>query len=161
MSDRTPGLRGNPSQERSAGPPNNLAVLQRPSDEELDRRDREKAKPRRPAGPPLRDDVPASAPRNAPPHTPPLPTEPVPGPPSGGPAEQGPKARLGATRTSAAGRPADFVGPKPSSDDLDRRDRLKAGPRRAAGPPLRDVAPMSALRAAQTHTPPAPTEPKE
>ena len=50
----------------------------------------------------------------------------------------------------------------PSDEELDRRDRLKAGPRRQAGPPLSgdmpEKAPMKALR---DEVIPDPTDPQE
>ena len=60
MSDKTPDPQVAPTYDSNAGAPANLAV-QRPSDDELDQRDREKSRPRRAAGPPLRDDGPDAA----------------------------------------------------------------------------------------------------
>jgi hypothetical protein len=158
MSDKTSDPRVIPTQESSAGAPWNQP-LERPSDEELDRRDRDKSRPRRAAGPPLRDER-EEASRDAPAHEPPPATDPMadPGVPAG--AGPGAETRSAATQASDAGLPADHAGPKPSHDELDRRDRLKSGPRRAAGPPLRDEGPRAAEDAAQA-PPPAPTDPRE
>jgi hypothetical protein len=48
----------------------------RPSAAELDAREREKAQPRRPAGPPLTSSTAGAAAAPAPPHNPPPPTDP-------------------------------------------------------------------------------------
>lgn len=57
---------------------------------------------------------------------------------------------------SAAGADA-----TPSKADLDLRDRLKAGPRRPAGPPLvGDTMTKSAMDALRNEVVPAATEPK-
>lgn len=50
----------------------------------------------------------------------------------------------------------------PSAADLDLRDRLKAGPRRQAGPPLAgDIMTKSAMDALRNEVVPAATEPKK
>ncbi len=50
----------------------------------------------------------------------------------------------------------------PSKEDLDLRDRLKAGPRRPAGPPLvGDIMTKSAMDALRNEVVPAATEPKK
>ena len=50
----------------------------------------------------------------------------------------------------------------PSKADLDLRDRLKAGPRRQAGPPLvGDIMTTSAMDALRNEVVPAATEPKK
>ncbi len=50
----------------------------------------------------------------------------------------------------------------PSKADLDLRDRLKAGPRRPAGPPLvGDIMTKSAMDALRNEVVPAATEPKK
>jgi hypothetical protein len=51
---------------------------------------------------------------------------------------------------------------RPSPDDLDRRNRLKSGPRRQAGPPLEgDTLDRAALRALRDEVVPKPTDPKK
>jgi hypothetical protein len=76
MSDKTPDPQVTPTHDSNAGAPANLGV-QRPSDDELARRDRLQAGPRRAAGPPLRDDGPDAASRDVPSHEPPPATDPV------------------------------------------------------------------------------------
>jgi len=50
---------------------------------------------------------------------------------------------------------------QPSPEDLDLRDRLKAGPRRQAGPPLvGDTLSRAAMDALRDEVVPAPTDPK-
>ena len=50
----------------------------------------------------------------------------------------------------------------PSDEELDLRDRLKAGPRRQAGPPLSGDTPERArMRALRDEVVPDPTDPKE
>lgn len=50
----------------------------------------------------------------------------------------------------------------PSLEDLDLRDRLKAGPRRPAGPPLTgDTPTQAAMEALRTEVLPSPTDPKK
>lgn len=50
----------------------------------------------------------------------------------------------------------------PSDEELDLRDRLKAGPRRQAGPPLSgDMPERAAMRALRDEVVPDPTDPKE
>jgi hypothetical protein len=160
MSNNAPDPQNNPTHENSAGTPANQSVRQ-PSDEELDRRDREKARPRRAAGPPLREGGQAAS-RDASPQEPPPATDPITDTPTAGsPPEHGQDAGGGATQASNAGRPTDHVGPKPSHDELDRRDRLKAGPRRAAGPPLGDDAGAATSREASDHEPPPATDPAQ
>ncbi|MDE2275561.1 MAG: hypothetical protein KGK09_04630, partial [Burkholderiales bacterium] len=49
----------------------------------------------------------------------------------------------------------------PSAADLDLRDRLKAGPRRPAGPPLvGDILTRAAMDALRDEVVPEPTDPK-
>ncbi len=76
MPDETPDHRGTQARGDGTGGPSNPPAP--PSDEELDRCDREGAKPRRPAGPPLREREPGDASRDAPSRGPPPATEPVP-----------------------------------------------------------------------------------
>jgi hypothetical protein len=64
-----------PTHASGAGLPVDHAE-QVPSDAELDERDRSMARPRRAQGPPLHDDAPGAALRDAPPHEPPPATEP-------------------------------------------------------------------------------------
>ena len=66
------------------------------------------------------------------------------------------------TGTSAArARTASTAGKTPSAAELDLRDRLKAGPRRPAGPPLvGDVMTRAAMDALRNEVVPEPTEPK-
>jgi hypothetical protein len=156
MAKKTPASGVVASQESSAGAPANLA-MGRPSDEELDQRDREKAKPRRAAGPRLSDARPLS--RDEPPHEPPPSTEPRSESHDTGLPDEG--GTEGVTSvTGDAGRPVDHVGPKPSDDELDRRDRSKSGPRRAAGPPLVDEADRDS-REVTFEEPPPETDPNE
>ncbi len=50
----------------------------------------------------------------------------------------------------------------PSDEELDLRDRLKAGPRRQAGPPLSgDMPERAPMRALREEVVPDPTDPKE
>jgi hypothetical protein len=71
------------------------------------------------------------------------------------------------TTTKNAGKPvtssrtrAAVVGP--SDEDLDLRDRLKAGPRRQAGPPLSgDTHGRAPMRALRDEVVPDPTDPKD
>jgi hypothetical protein len=75
------------------------------------------------------------------------------------------------TATKNAGRPkttggtraaAAAAAPGPSDEELDLRDRLKAGPRRQAGPPLSgDMPEDAAMRALAEEVVPEPTDPKE
>ena len=68
-----------------------------------------------------------------------------------------------------AGRPKTSSGTRamaapagPSDDELDHRDRLKAGPRRPAGPHLAEAMPTrDAVRALAEEVVPDPTDPKE
>lgn len=161
MAEKTPDhSHTTPTHDSNAGAPANQAH-QQPTDEELDQRDREKSRPRRAAGPPLGDEG-GETTRNPTGDELPQPTDPAmsasmmisPPPPE--------DAQGSATQASDAGRPADHVGPKPSDDDLDRRDRLRAGPRRAAGPPLQDDGgDAAASRSGTPYDPPPPTEPRE
>ncbi|MDE2145352.1 MAG: hypothetical protein KGJ24_01540 [Burkholderiales bacterium] len=75
------------------------------------------------------------------------------------------------TGVKTAGRPTDSTAPPrtrgaaadntPSAADLDLRDRLKAGPRRPAGPPLvGDIMTRAAMDALRDEVVPEPTEPK-
>ena len=66
------------------------------------------------------------------------------------------------TETSAArARTASTAGKTPSAAELDLRDRVKAGPRRPAGPPLvGDVMTRAAMDALRNEVVPEPTEPK-
>jgi hypothetical protein len=155
MANSPPDHDEHPTHESNAGSPANVSP-QAPDDSELDRRNQEKARPRRAAGPPLEEgESSESAGRDQ--REPPAPTDPSAMPDAGdGTTYQG---EVSATYDSTAGLPADHVGPKPSSDELDRRDRLKAGPRRAAGPPL--AADRDAERAAVLHQPPPPTDPRD
>jgi hypothetical protein len=73
------------------------------------------------------------------------------------------------TATKNAGGPVTSRGTRaaaaasgPSDEDLDRRDRLKAGPRRPAGPPLSEAMPnREVMRAFAEEVVPDPTDPKE
>ena len=158
MSDKT--SQETVSEYSNAGAPANPAIRQ-PTDEELDQLEREKARPRRPSGPTLADARGDDASRTAAPYEPPAKTDPA--SEISGVGEYEPTAQAaGSSETHAgdAGRPADFAGPKPSDDELDRRDRLKSGPRRVAGPLLREDD-SSAARGVVDYQPPAPTEPEE
>ena len=160
MSDRVTETALNPTHDASAGAPANLAVRQ-PSDEELDQRDRDKAGPRRAAGPPLREETAEASSRGVAPDEPPASTDPASEPMATGTPGGNQEAGSSETHASEAGRPLDHVGPKPSDDELDRRDRLKAGPRRAAGPPLRDEDPGRASRDAHVEALTPATDPEE
>jgi hypothetical protein len=149
-----------PTHASGAGLPVDHAE-QVPSDAELDERDRSMARPRRAQGPPLHDDAPGAALRDAPPHEPPPATEPLSEERQGPLSEERQGPQDASTYTSDAGLPVNHVGPKPSHDEMDRRDRLMARPRRAQGPPLHDDAPGAALRDAPPHEPPPATEPRE
>src|SRR5829696_6772374 len=63
------------------------------------------------------------------------------------------------THASDAGPPANQAERQPSNEELDRRDRLKAAPRRAAGPPLRDDPSEATSRDAAPYEPPPATDP--
>ena len=76
------------------------------------------------------------------------------------------------TATKSAGKPVQVGTPKaaakraaarmPSLADLDLRDRLKAGPRRPAGPPLTgDTPTQAAMEALRKEMLPPPTDPKK
>lgn len=79
------------------------------------------------------------------------------------------QSNTGSARTGAksAGKPVESSGTRarsaasgPSPADLDLRDRLKAGPRRQAGPPLvGDIMTRSAMEALRNEVVPAPTDP--
>jgi hypothetical protein len=122
---------------------------QQPSDAELDERNRLMGRPRRPQGPPLHEDTEALMQASL--HEPPPATEPM--------SEESQGVPGYSTHTNDAGRPADHAGPKPSHDELDRRDRLMAAPRRAQGPPLRDDLREEML--AEAYELGAATDPKE
>lgn len=63
--------------------------------------------------------------------------------------------------SAARARSAATSANTPSAADLDLRDRLKAGPRRPAGPPLvGDTMTRSAMDALRNQVLPEPTEPK-
>ena len=63
--------------------------------------------------------------------------------------------------STARARSASTAANMPSAADLDLRDRLKAGPRRPAGPPLvGDIMTRAAMDALRNEVVPAPTEPK-
>lgn len=80
-----------------------------------------------------------------------------------------PEEKNGSTNASNAGRPItpkkgspEAMAPRaPSDADLDERNRLKARPRRPAGPPLHDDAADEALRSGRLHNPPPATDPKD
>jgi hypothetical protein len=133
-----------------AGMPVEQSELQ-PSEAELDERDRLMSRPRRSQGPPLYEDAEASA----------LASLAEPGPATDPMSAETHAVPGYATYTSDAGRPAEHSGPKPSHDELDRRDRLMAGVRRPQGPPLRDDRREEALREEAAHEPVAATDPKE
>jgi hypothetical protein len=62
--------------------------------------------------------------------------------------------------TSSRNRPA-AARAGPSDEELDLRDRLKAGPRRQAGPPLSgDMPERAPMRALRDEVVPDPTDPK-
>lgn len=77
-------------------------------------------------------------------------------------ARTGPKNAGKPTVDSAArARAAATRANTPSAADLDLRDRLKAGPRRPAGPPLvGDIMTRAAMDALRNEVVPEPTEPK-
>lgn len=72
------------------------------------------------------------------------------------------------TTAKSAGKPVTSRGIRaaaaatgPSHEELDLRDRLKAGPRRQAGPPLSgDMPERAPMRALRDEVIPAPTDPK-
>jgi hypothetical protein len=79
---------------------------------------------------------------------------------STGTARTSPKNAGKATAESTT-RSRSAAGATPSKADLDLRDRLKAGPRRPAGPPLvGDIMTKSAMDALRNEVVPAATEPK-
>jgi hypothetical protein len=66
-----------------------------------------------------------------------------------------------AAKTARSAKAARKAG-RPSPDELDRRNRLKSGPRRPAGPPLEgDTLDRAALRALRDEVLPKPTDPKK
>lgn len=146
-----------PTVESGAGAPMR-GVADAPTDADLDAREREKAQPRRAAGPSMGEEG-AEAAREAGAHAPPPATDPgaegeagtapSPGAETGGESQQG-----------EAGRAVDHAGAKPSTDELDRRDRKSAAPRRAPGPPLRPEGFAESLRGAEFHEPPPATDPE-
>lgn len=77
-------------------------------------------------------------------------------------------ARGARTTTKTAGRPATSTATRartvagaPSDEELDLRDRLKAGPRRQAGPPLvGDTQSRSAMSALRNEVATEPTDPR-
>ena len=77
-------------------------------------------------------------------------------------APSAPKKAGRPTESSAARtRAATISANMPSEADLDLRDRLKAGPRRPAGPPLvGDIMTRAAMDALRNEVVPEPTEPK-
>lgn len=69
--------------------------------------------------------------------------------------------RAGKPATGEPTRAADAAANTPSAADLNLRDRLKAGPRRQAGPPLGgDTAEAAAMAALREESVPAATDPK-
>lgn len=77
-------------------------------------------------------------------------------------------ARSARTTAKTAGKPATpsatrsrKVASPPSEEELDLRDRLKAGPRRQAGPPLvGDTQSRSAMNALRNEVATEPTDPR-
>jgi hypothetical protein len=139
-----------PTHVNEGGVPAGEVRPQPPSDAELDERNRAMARPRRAAGPLLED---AGATREAASHEPPAATEPA-------TAERTTSSQGDATHAGDAGRPVNHAGPKPSDDELSRRNRMMAGPRRAAGPPLEDTSHQGAISEV-AHEPPPETNPSE
>ena len=78
------------------------------------------------------------------------------------------KSTAARTRTKSAGKPVESGAARaasargaPSAADLDIRDRLKAGPRRQAGPPLvGDTLNRAAVKALKEEVVPKSTDPK-
>lgn len=65
-----------------------------------------------------------------------------------------------AAKVATSRKAAERAG-RPSPEDLDRRNRLKSGPRRQAGPPLEgDTLDRAAVRALRDEVVPKPTDPK-
>jgi hypothetical protein len=124
---------------------------EQPNVAELDERNRLMSRPRRAQGPPLPEDTEASMLASL--HEPPPATNPM--------SEESHGVPGYSTHTSDAGRPAEHAGPKPSHDELDRRDRLMAGTRRAQGPPLRDDRREEAMPDEVSHESVGATDPKE
>jgi len=87
--------------------------------------------------------------------------------PSKGARKTAPSARTTAKNagkpvTTRAGRAALAAATGPSQEELDLRDRLKAGPRRQAGPPLGgDMPERAPMRALREEVVPDPTDPKD
>lgn len=160
MSDNPANRPDNTTQEGSAGSPANLPV-QQPTEEDLDQRDRDKARPRRAAGPPLHDDGHEGSQSAAVPHEPPPSTDPMSDAEDGGSSMPDPGAQGTNSHNGDVGLPADYAPSKPSHDELDRRDRQKSAPRRAAGPPLGDAAVGDGTRGASAEVPPPATDPGE
>jgi hypothetical protein len=150
MSEERRGQHDSSPHRSDAGAPVGHADKQ-PSHEELDERNRSMARPRRAAGPPLQDESSEAALRDALPHNPPPPTDPISG------AMLSPQDV--STHAGNAGLPINHAGPKPSHDELDRRNSMMAAPRKAAGPPLHDSPSEAAMREASAHEPPPPTDP--
>jgi hypothetical protein len=76
-------------------------------------------------------------------------------------ASSSPK-KAGKPTAESTTRSRSAAGATPSKADLDLRDRLKAGPRRPAGPPLvGDIMTRSAMEALRNEVVPAATEPKK
>jgi hypothetical protein len=80
---------------------------------------------------------------------------------SSSPKNAGKPKEANGTRARSASNAAS-TNATPSKADLDLRDRLKAGPRRPAGPPLvGDIMTQSAMDALRNQVVPAATEPKK
>ncbi len=76
-------------------------------------------------------------------------------------ASSSPKS-AGKPTVESATRSRSVAGVTPSKADLDLRDRLKAGPRRQAGPPLvGDIMTRAAMDALRDEVVPKATEPKK
>ena len=82
-------------------------------------------------------------------------------------AKNTPKPQRSRTTSVDAGepqnaRPSAARQTRPSDEELDRRDQMKIGPRRPAGPPLEGDEPEAApLAAIDDDLLPEPTEPKD
>ena len=63
------------------------------------------------------------------------------------------------THDTSAGSPANLSVQRPDDSELDRREREKSQPRRAAGPPLKE-ADLSELRSSESVELPGPTDPR-
>jgi len=141
-----------PTHANEGGVPAGEVTPRPPSDAELDERNRAMARPRRSAGPLLEDAGAAGTAREAASHEPPAATDPT--------ASEATSSQGEVTQAGDAGRPVNHVGPKPSDDELNRRSRMMAGPRRAAGPPLKDELHEGAMSEV-AHEPPPATDPSE